>query len=174
MSDFNKLAISIVLGFLVLGVLLQAVRPHHPRDYLFKTQLAMDTAPLRLRDKSGSMAMLSKFRGNWTVLFFWSTACADCYTQMKSYNQLAGIAASTKLKLVSLSLGGNADEAFRSIGALGYKNMDAYAVEGVRGIRPPLFVMLAPDGSVVGSHGGITDWGDAQVLEALQEYLKKR
>ncbi|MFN8693186.1 MAG: TlpA family protein disulfide reductase [Holosporales bacterium] len=173
-NDLIRLAGGILLGLLLLAGLGASLRYTHPRDTMFKEPVVWDTSTLRLVNNQRAVTDFSKLKGNWLVVYFWSTSCAQCEAELPSYNRMArGVTKNSKIKFLIVSTDAQADAAFKYVAEKNYQGVDSYVLAGgVAGIKPPLVLLINPAGQVIGGHREPVNWRDEKVLEVFEWHAK--
>lgn len=172
-NDFLRLVGGVLLGLLLLAVVGSSLKSTALSDKMFKEPIVWNTAALRMVNNQKTVSDFSKYKGNWLVVYFWSTSCGQCTSELSSYNRLArNISPDAKIKFIMVSTDSNADEAFKFVAEKEYKGADSFVVSGgIIGIKPPLVLLIDPNGNVIGGHRKSVKWRDEEVLMLFQDYM---
>lgn len=117
----------------------------------FRTSFAEDIA---LKDLKANTVNISEYYGKSTILFFWTTWCPYCRTEIKELNKIFDQAKSEGINIIGINIGESNQkvEKFFKNYALKLKILldnegllaDNYNVNGV-----PTYIFLDKDGKVV-------------------------
>ena len=109
-----------------------------------------------LQDTGGNTVSLSDFKGKGVILFFWTTWCPHCRSQLKEFNREYDAIRDSGIELISINVGESRSvvERYRSKYSLVYPvlldyNRRTSSNYGVIGV--PTIILVSEDGRIVKS-----------------------
>jgi len=131
----------------------------------------------RLLDLDGKPVEFARYRGRAVFLNVWATWCPPCVGEMPGIARLAADPRMKDVAFVCVSNDDDADTVKRFLAGKDWpmtvlRATDAPPVFATKGI--PATFLIAPDGRIVASHVGGSEWDDPAVISMLEDLSREK
>lgn len=134
-----------------------------------------DTPALELKDTSGELHQLSKYKGKIVLVQFWATYCTPCRTEMPSMNRLIE-KMDGKLEILAVNMGESKAEVEKFMQEVGVNfpvlmDEDGKALAQWKVFAAPSNFVIDPQGKIQYTLFGGVEWDSKEIIEFLSKLL---
>jgi thiol-disulfide isomerase/thioredoxin len=135
-----------------------------------------DTPALELKDTSGKLHQLSKYKGKIVLVQFWATYCTPCRTEMPSMNRLVK-KMDGKLEILAINMGESKAEVEKFMQEVGVDfpvlmDKDGKALAQWKVFAAPSNFLIDTDSKIQYTLFGGVEWDSEEMVEFLRKLNK--